>query len=212
MTSATTVVTYGDSETAKFGWTDVLQADLGSRYTVVNTALSGQTSAWGLANLQANVLSHLPTDGSPAVVTLEFSMNDAVWMTLAQARANTVAMVQEILAYDPSARVFLVTNDEPSAAAVAGSVAAVPTSNLADVDAYYAQYRQIALQTGAGLIDLEPTWAAAQAADPSIVPDGYHPTLAADVQYEVPAFVHAIVGAVPHSTHGSLEHVGGSFL
>lgn len=194
-----TVVMYGDSETQLNGWTGALASDLGPSYRVVNTALAGTTSSWGLENLRTHVL-----DYRPQVVVFEFSMNDAVWLTLDQAKANTVTIIDELRAEDPGVRIFLATNNEPSAAAVASTLAKVPASHLADVDAYYAQYRAVAAAEGVGLIDNEPAWRAAQAADPSIVPDGFHPTYAADLQVEVPVELAAIQGVQVHPAYGHL--------
>lgn len=199
-----TIVMYGDSETQLNNWTTVLQNDVGAGYRVVNTALAGQTSGWGLANLDTHVLAY-----HPDIVVFEFNMNDAVWMSLAQSKANVVAIIDQIRAADPHAEIFLATNNEPTAAAVANTLATVPTSNLANVDAYYQQYRDIAQQMGVGLIDNEPNWQKAQAADPAIVPDGFHPTLAADVQTEIPAVLAAL--GIPQHSFVSQYH-GGVFL
>ena len=171
-----TIVFYGDSETAYFGWTDQVAADLGDRATVINTAMAGQTSAWGLANLQGHVLAY-----HPDVVFLEFSMNDATWLTLAQAAQNTIAMIDDIRAENPAAQIFLTTNNEPTATAVTANPA------VGNVDAYYQQYRQIAAEMHVGLVDMNPGWQIIERYYPAAMSDGYHPTLAADLAYEVPA-------------------------
>lgn len=182
-----TIVMYGDSETQLNNWTAALQADVGPGYKIVNTALAGQDSDWGMANLETNVLAC-----HPSIVVFEFSMNDAVRLTLSEAKSNTISIIERIEAADPGAQIFLATNNEPSAAAVASSQMLVPGSNLANVDAYYQQYRDIAHEMHIGLIDNEPLWQKAQAADSTIVPDGYHPTLAADMLYEVPTVLAAL--------------------
>jgi hypothetical protein len=183
-----TIVFYGDSETALNGWTTLIQqgaSAAGADITIINTAVPGESSSWGLANLQANALAYHPN-----IVVFEFSMNDAVWWPLSQAASNTTAMIQQIQA--TGARAFISTNNEPTAAAIASTLAIVPSPNLANVDAFYAQYRTIAAATGAGLIDNEPAWDNAQAANPAIVPDGFHPTLTADVLVQIPNVMHAL--------------------
>lgn len=179
-----TIVTYGDSLTALYPWPALIQqgADAaGAAITIVNTAVSGMASDWGLANVEANVIAYHPN-----AVIIEFSMNDALLshnITPAQAAANTEAMVGQIEAGDPGVQVFLMTTNEPTAAMA---------STVPDLNAYLTQYRIIAQQMGIGLIDNQPGWVIAEAANPSIMADGYHPTLAADVLYEVPGVMRAL--------------------
>jgi lysophospholipase L1-like esterase len=187
-----TIVMYGDSETALNGWTDVLATTISSKYNVVNTAKPGQTSAWGLANLQSHVI-----DYHPSIVVFEFSMNDAVWLTLEQAASNTITIINELRSKDPGVSIYLSTNNEPSTAAIAA------TPQLANVDAYYQQYRGLAAAMNVGLIDNEPLWQAA-----GVVPaDGFHPTLEQDIQVQIPNVIRVL--GLAQQEHLNHQHEGG---
>lgn len=178
----TTVVFYGDSLTALYRWSDLIEqgaAAAGSPIDVINTAKSSEPTSWGLANVQPDVLAY-----APSVVVVEFCTNDAYLpngVTLAQAAAQTTQLVQDIEA--TGAKVFLMTTNP-----VVGPLA----TTVPDLATYLQQYRTLAASLGAGLIDNAPDWAAYVAETGGGMIDGYHPSLQADVLYEVPGIMHAL--------------------
>lgn len=95
-TQAKTVLVHGDSLSAGYGmapeqtWVALLQSELGSDFTVVNSSISGETSRGGLERLPALLSEH-----EPDVVVLELGANDGLrGYPLNQMRKNLAAMVQ----------------------------------------------------------------------------------------------------------------------
>ena len=177
-----TVVVYGTSLTAGGAWVGAMDAWLSARYpgllTVVNSGLSGKNSAEGVAQLSSRVLAH-----HPDTVFIEFAMNDAFLysdgtpqLSVAQARANLLAMIDAIKGQNPAAEIILQTMNTVWDSPAGSNASATLRPNL---PAYYAMYRDVAAERGLPLIDHHPNWAALQQDDlatfQGYVPDGVHP-------------------------------------
>lgn len=135
-------------------------------------------AAEGLAQLQAKVL-----DQAPDTVFIEFAVNDAFRysdgtpsLSVEQARANLDAMVDAILAHNPTCEVILQTMNTVWDSPQGSNQSATLRPNLAD---YYQMYREVAAERGLLLVDHHRNWLALQQTDPatfqSLVPDGVHP-------------------------------------
>jgi lysophospholipase L1-like esterase len=182
-----TVVALGTSLTESVDWPSPLAEKLaacwGRTVKVERVAGSGMTSAWGL--LQVGRVTAL----KPDIVLIEFAMNDANWRRFVSrraSRANTLRILREIRQQRPQARMFLMTTNV---------VHGLRGMMRPRVGTYYAQYREIAASEGAGLIDLEPRWAALSGPElRRAVPDGVHPTLEGFERIALPEIVSAITG------------------
>ena len=96
---ATTILVLGDSLSAGYGldpgqgWVDLLAQRLHARrlpYTVVNASISGETSAGGLARLDAAL-----DEAHPALLLLELGVNDGLrGLSLQDLRRNLEAIVR----------------------------------------------------------------------------------------------------------------------
>lgn len=179
------IVVYGTSLTASGAWVGDLKNWLTSAWpgvvTVINSGLSGKNSADGLAQLRTRVLDH-----QPDTVFIEFAMNDAFRysdgtpsLSVDEAKANLVAMIEAIRASDPDTEIILQTMntvwDSPTGSNQSASL-------RPDLAAYYQMYREVAAGFGLTLIDHHGAWKRLQENDPekfrSYVPDGVHPTAA----------------------------------
>lgn len=162
------ILVLGDSLSAGYGlpdgaaWPTRLAAALRERklpWTLVNAAISGDTSAGGLARLPALLASH-----RPALVLIELGANDALrGQPLDATATNLRAMVDT--ARSAGARVGLIGMQIPP------NFGPIYTRQFRDV------YRNAADDTGTPLLDflLEPI-----AGDPAAFQDdGIHPTAAA---------------------------------
>lgn len=158
----------GDSLSAGYGlpdgtaWPALLAAALREQelpWTVVNAAISGDTSAGGLARLPA-----LLARQRPALVLIELGANDALrGQPLQATAANLRAMIAAAQA--AGARVGLIGMQIPP------NFGPVYTRQFRDL------YKQVAREAGIPLLDflLEPV-----VADPALFQqDGIHPTAAA---------------------------------
>ncbi len=172
-----TVVTYGTSLTEAGPWVPLLQTWFNERYrglvTVVNGAKSGQNSAWGLANVQKQVV-----DRHPDLVFVEFAINDAVLrfdITPEKGRANLDGILAAIRAGNPQVEIVLMTMN--------AALDAEPRKNAATtrpkLAEYYANYTACAVERKLPIIDNYPAWRALAERDPATflkyAPDGLHP-------------------------------------
>jgi lysophospholipase L1-like esterase len=179
------IVVYGTSLTAGGAWVGQLSSWLQTRYpgqvVIVNSGLSGKNSAEGLAQLQAKVINQ-----APDTVFIEFAMNDAFLysdgtpnLSVEQARANLNAMIDAILAHNPSCEIILQTMNSVWNSPQGSNQSATLRPNLND---YYEMYREVATERGLMLIDHHRNWQALQEQDPAsfqaFVPDGVHPVAA----------------------------------
>jgi acyl-CoA thioesterase-1 len=162
------ILVLGDSLSAGYGlpdgaaWPALLAAALREQelpWTVVNAAISGDTSAGGLARLPALLERHRPT-----LVLIELGANDALrGQPLTATAANLRAMIAAAQA--AGARVGLIGMQIPP------NFGPVYTRQFRDL------YKQVAREADIPLLDflLEPV-----VADPALFQeDGIHPTAAA---------------------------------
>ncbi|HVS69751.1 MAG TPA: SGNH/GDSL hydrolase family protein [Phycisphaerae bacterium] len=175
-----TVITYGTSLTAITAWPKGLQAwfdkNFPNQVTVLNTAVSGVTSDFGLKNLQTRVLDH-----HPDLVFLEFSINDAVpffHVPLEKSIANLDAMVTAIRKQNPNADIIIqIMNPVWDTPQQPGKTAA---HDRPDYAAYNDAWRKYAADHHLPLIDHWPAWQKLEHDDPAQfhkdLPDGTHPT------------------------------------
>ena len=108
MAHAARIVVFGDSLSAAYGlrpeqgWVRLLQQQLGGAHQVINSSLSGETTAGGLARLPAVLRQQ-----RPEVLILELGGNDGLrGLPLLAMQDNLSAMVR--LAQRAGARVLLV--------------------------------------------------------------------------------------------------------
>ncbi len=197
------VVVYGTSLTAGGPWVGQMQSWLVANYsgtaTIVNSGLSGLNSAQGVAQLSAKVLAH-----QPDTVFIEFAVNDAFLysdgtpqLSVAQARANLLSMIDSVRAQNPRAEIILQTMNSVWNSPTGSNASATLRPNL---PAYYQMYRDVAAERGLLLIDHHPNWVALQANDPATfqtdVPDGVHPIAVATRAITMPLLQRQLIGDV----------------
>lgn len=198
------VVVYGTSLTAGGAWVGQMSSWLSAKYpgllTIINSGLSGKNSAEGLAQLNSKVLAH-----HPDTVFIEFAMNDAFLyndgtpnLSVAQARANLIAIIDAIRAQNPGAEIILQTMNTVWNSPTGSNASATLRPNLA---AYYQMYREVAATRNLLLIDHHPNWAALQQDDPATyqtyVPDGVHPGAAGLGRVVLPLLQWKLSGGKP---------------
>lgn len=170
------IVILGTSLTLRGAWRDELAASLTTcaarPVEVVPVAKPGQGSDWGLAQMDRVIALQ------PALVLIEFSVNDADLgenTSLAEARKNHEAILDTLKQAVP----VLMTM----------SPAFGPRGWLRPrLGDYDAQYRELAEERRAGLIDIAPIWQQTLTAGNrrALMPDGLHPTDAAMTQVALP--------------------------
>lgn len=172
------VACYGTSLTQKYQW----QADVSRRLRAAgitnrlyNFGRSGADSGWGAANVGPVLRAR------PLIALVEFSMNDAANMTVAQAEANTIAILDALKSVADA--IYLVTMNPT----VGAGDDAARRASLPD---HYTMYRDLAVSEGAELIDIAPLWATAGLAE---IPDGIHPTTEAHLAVTAPAIAAALI-------------------
>lgn len=112
----------------------------------------------------------------PDFVFIEYSMNDAAFLTQAAAISNKTTIVNAFKAVMPASRIYLMTMNGPGDAA---------RSNLLN---YYADDRTLATSLGVSLMDHYPNWVT-YGMGTGNVPDLIHPTQAATEAVTTPAMV-----------------------
>jgi lysophospholipase L1-like esterase len=174
------IVTFGTSLTASGRW----QSELGRQLTlclgrpvdVVSVAKSGQTSRWGLANVERVIAAQ------PDVVTIEFAANDAAlyhFFTVGSSASEMRRIASTILGKLPDARVLLMTMNP-----IRGFRQTLLRSRVPE---FHRSYHLLARELGIGLVDNEATWAGMSAdALAAAIPDGLHPTPAAAAAVIIP--------------------------
>ncbi|MEY4489571.1 MAG: hypothetical protein RIQ79_2079, partial [Verrucomicrobiota bacterium] len=186
-----TVVTYGTSLTAAAEWPNALHRYFDQLYpgqvTFVNAAQSGQHSNWGLANLEARVLSQ-----KPDLVFLEFAVNDAATkhgISAEKCRANLDTIVAALRAQNPRIDIVLQTMNPAWDSPV--SAPKRYAGDRPELAAYYAVYRDYARAHHLPLVDHYPVWATILQSEPdrfhTLVPDGIHPDAPASLAVTWPA-------------------------
>jgi acyl-CoA thioesterase-1 len=160
-----TILILGDSLSAGYGmaaseaWPALLERRLrvrDPRFRVVNASISGETTAGGLARIDAALARH-----RPAIVVIELGANDALrGLPLELARDNLAAMARRARA--SGAAVLIVGMEMP------------PNFGAAFTDAFRAMYAEVAIEAEAALLPflLEPV-----ARDrANFLEDNLHPT------------------------------------
>lgn len=144
-----TILVLGDSLSAGYGmaaseaWPAVLETRLRAsdqRFRVVNASISGETTAGGLARIDAAIARH-----RPAVVVIELGANDALrGLPLELARSNLAGMAQRARA--SGAAVLVVGMEMP------------PNFGPTFTDAFRAMFAEVAREHDAQLLPflLEP--------------------------------------------------------
>lgn len=179
----------GTSLTASANWPEAvatrLAACTGGEVQLVRAAQNGMGSAWGLTQVPRVRVAQ------PDIVLVEFAINDAhlsrgQWFAASQATHR--ALIAALREGAPTRRVVLMTMSP------AHGLRAVQRPWLA---MHYAGYRDLAAETGAGLVDLAPRWSVLPWAARGMA-DGLHPTDAATQAVILPVLVPwlaALVGA-----------------
>lgn len=174
------IACYGTSLTWLYYWQPKLielLAAQGVRARAYNLGKSARDSSWGIANVET------VTRLRPRFALVEFSMNDCLY-TLTAAETNTIAILNAIKAV--GSEIFLMTmNPTVGTGATAVKRAALPT--------FYQSYRNLAASQHVGLIDIAAVWATEyQAGD---IPDGVHPTKAAQERVTAPTIASTLLAA-----------------
>ena len=197
------IVVYGTSLTAGGPWVGQMQSWLAGNYlgaaAIVNSGLSGKNSAEGVAQLSTKVLAF-----QPDTVFIEFAVNDAFLysdgtpqLSVAQARANLLTMIDAIQAPNPRVEIILQTMNPVWNSPTGSNASATLRPNL---PAYYQMYRDVAAERGLLLIDHYPNWVALQTDAPatfqSDVPDGVHPVAVATQAILMPLLQRRLIGDV----------------
>ena len=181
-----TVLVYGTSLTAASEWPKALKAYFEKQYpgkvTFINSAQSGETSVWGVANLQDKVLSK-----NPDLVFLEFSVNDAA--TKHNISIEKSAQVPALFDFTKKDIILQTMNsawDSPDQ--LEHKKFASDRPHLAD---YYDAYRNYAQVHHLPLIDHYPNWLKLQQTNEAQfkkwLPDGLHPVPEASLAVTWPA-------------------------
>ncbi|WP_284162561.1 GDSL-type esterase/lipase family protein [Frigidibacter sp. SD6-1] len=177
------ILLLGTSLTARGDWPEAVQAELAlcaPGVRVERLARAGGASGWAEGALE----ERLRTD-TPGVVVIELSINDAsLWqgVPLVLSRARHLRMI--------------------AAARQAGAVVFLALLNPAfgangwerpGEARYRALYRDLAEETGVGLIDTDPFWRSlGEETQAEMIPDGLHPTGAAMRAGVVPVLVEVL--------------------
>lgn len=166
---AITIAAMGTSLTANYRWPRELGEQLSKclvrKVDVEILALPGANSS------QAGKQFSSRKNRRPNIVLIEFTTNDSDYLRgvgLTKSRRNHKELLIRIREEVPGAQIMLMTMS--------------PASGLRgwirpQLPAYYGMYRELAMNEGAVLIDLAPTWGKFLAeTGPKDLPDGLHPT------------------------------------
>ncbi|PKL29796.1 MAG: lysophospholipase [Spirochaetae bacterium HGW-Spirochaetae-10] len=143
-----TVVVYGTSLTERGAWPELMQAELHRRYKgrihLINGAMSGQTSKWGVMNIEDRVIQKRPD-----VLFIEFAINDAhrrFEIDVDDTRRNFRRMVQRVKKALPECEIILMTMSDAKGEA--------EYNRQFRLHEYYQAVRDVAAENGLTLIDL----------------------------------------------------------
>jgi len=171
---------FGTSLTAGAGWpgavAGALEACLARPVTLHRVARPGATSVWALDQV-ARVAAT-----APDVVIVEFAINDADLrdgLTPDQGRATHHALIRALQGTRPHARIVLMTMNP------AQGLRALTRPRLAR---HYADYADLAAETGVGLVDLYPRWLARPGGARGLA-DGLHPEDAVATEVILPVLL-----------------------
>lgn len=164
------LVVLGTSLSHTSGWPEAIAASLGQctgrPVELVRVTKPGANSAWGSTRIAEVVTVR------PDIVLIEFAINDAdmrdgLWLDTA--RAAHRALISGLQDARPEARVVLMTMNP--ATGLRGLI-------RPRLGAHYRNYRYLAAETGAGLVDLYPRWWGLPRSEWGLE-DGLHPERAA---------------------------------
>jgi lysophospholipase L1-like esterase len=145
-----------------------------------NFGILGGSTVDGLADMATCLLVR------PEIAIIEYSVNDAYSpyaISVAQSKTNHLNLIAQFRAVNPSIKIFLMTMNRP----VPGDANDTLRPNLSS---YLAMVRQMVVDDlSLGLIDNEPLWGTSNYLR---IPDGIHPTRAAEQQ----VFVQNIITAL----------------
>ena len=186
-----TVVFYGTSLTHSGSWTRATKEWFEAKYpgqvTCVNSGGPGQTSDWGVKNLQEKVLAH-----NPDLVFVEFSYNDAhtkFHLPVERGYENLDTIVSRIREKNPKTVVILQTMNPAWDAPVKTSATDRP-----QLEAFNDNYRRYAREKTLPLMDHYLSWKKLETEDPekfqASIPDGSHPTSEASLAVAWPTIQH----------------------
>lgn len=187
------VVIFGTSLSKGGAWVPQLKAALDARFpglvTFTNGAKGGQSSEWGRAHVESNVMAHRPD-----AVFIEFAINDAVTrfhLSLEQVRSNVEFLLDRITQELPQCEIILQVMN-PAVGKAEGD-----PSHRHDQDAYQQIYRDAARRRGLLLIDHSIAWNALLAGEGEAgfkryVPDGVHPNADGYAKFVTPTILRAI--------------------
>lgn len=149
---------------------------------LVQVTRPGANSRWG-QGVAADVVA-----AAPALVLVEFAVNDADitdGLSRADSRAVLRSTVRELQSGLPEAQVALM---------VMSPARGIKRLTRPFLAGYEAVVREVAAETGAGLIDLAPRWAAylGSEAGQGALPDGLHPTAEAVRDVALPVITQAV--------------------
>jgi len=146
-----TIVAFGDSITAGYAvrrgfpyfWKSMLEKKYpDARIELINSGVSGDTSADGLARLDWAVLSY-----EPDLVTINFGINDCVLgVSLSEFRSNLRQMVRRIRS-GPGSEVLLLSSEPLE----------TPPYDKLVLD-YYRATEEVALDMSVGFVDVFGAW------------------------------------------------------
>lgn len=187
------VVVFGTSLTKSGAWVPQFEHALAARFpglvTITNGAKGGQSSAWGAAHVDSQVIAHRPD-----AVLIEFAINDAVVrynLSPAQVRANLDRILDRITTALPDCEIILQLMN-PAVGHPPGH-----RSERRDQHIYQQIYRDAAQQRGLLLVDHSIAWNAllasqGEAGFKRYVPDGVHPNAAGYERFVLPVLLEAI--------------------
>ena len=162
------IAAVGTSLTAQGGWQVPLQNDmtecLGVPVTVTNHARSGETSRWGLLNIDAILADR------PDIILIEFAANDAAlnrFISLSQSVDNMRRIVRAVRAQNSRA-IIIIQAMNP----LWGYRRWVRPF----LDQYIEAHAALAQELGVDFVDHRPLWTAYSNAEiKRMIPDGVHP-------------------------------------
>jgi acyl-CoA thioesterase-1 len=162
------IAAIGTSLTAQGGWQAQLQKDmtecLGVPVTVTNHARSGETSRWGIENIDVILAER------PDIVLIEFAVNDAAlnrFISLSQSVENMRAIVQAVRT-ENSRAIIIIQAMNP--------LWGFRRWIRPFLDRYIEAHATLAQELGVDFVDHRPLWAAYSDAEiKRMVPDGAHP-------------------------------------
>ncbi len=187
------IVVFGTSLSKSGAWVPQLEHALATRFPglvkITNGAKGGQSSEWGAAHVESNVIAHRPD-----AVFIEFAINDAVvryGLSPAQVKANVDRILDRITSALPECEIIIQVMN-PAIGHPPGH-----RSERRDQDTYQQIYRDAAKERGLLLIDHSITWNgllrdAAEAGFNRYVPDGVHPNAAGYARFVLPAILQAL--------------------